>query len=332
MYYLLGISITLAFLLIVNMTVAVAASLVWRAISGLVKNISVGTRAKIIFGLRTLPIVAALIFVLAFIVPAYLLHEPDDSGEIVSTKLALIAVLCATGVVIAVFRVFQTWLSTRQLMKNWLGDSTQINIAGVDLPIHRIAHKFPVLAVVGVFRPKIFVAEIVLATLADNELRAAIAHECGHLRAQDNFKRTVLRICRDLVILPVGKGLDLAWAQNAEVVADEFAANEGSHKAIDLASALVKITRIVPDGSTPSLPVGAYIITDREGDIASRVRRLLNFRYGSSQAIPRERRTLVLPPYAWSLGVALLLALHLTDQRLLLTTHKAIEHFVWIIQ
>lgn len=330
MYYLLGISITLAFLLIVNMTVAVAASLIWRAISGFAGTVSVGTRAKIIFGLRTLPIAAALIFVLAFIVPAYLLHEPEESGEVVSTKLALVAVLCAVGVAIAVFRVVQTWLSTQRLMRNWLSNSTRIDIEGVDLPIHRISHQFPVLAVVGIFRPKIFVAEIVLASLADNELRAAIAHEYGHLRGRDNLKRTILRICRDLVILPIGNGLDLAWAQNAEAVADEFAACEGNQKALDLASALVKITRIVPTGSSPSLPVGAYIITDREGDIASRVRRLLNLSEGFAE-VSRSRR-IALPSYALSVGITLLLVLHLTDRRLLLATHEAIEHFVWIIQ
>ena len=329
MYYLLGISITLAFLLIVNMTVAVAASIIWRTISPLVENVSVGTRAKIIFGLRTLPIVAALIFVLAFIVPAYLLHEPENSGEVVSAKLALIALLCAIGVIIAFLRVLQTWISTRRLMRNWLDSSTQIQIDGVDLPIHRIAHQFPVLAVVGVFRPRIFVAENVLATLGDHELRVAIAHELGHLHGRDNLKRTFLRICRDLAILPVGKRLDLAWAQNAEAVADEFAVNDSGGNALDLASALVKITRIVPAGYTPSLPVGAYIVTDREGDIASRVRRLLKLNDGVSAS---KSRILALPSYVWSLGVALLLTLHLADQRLLLTTHEAIEHFVRIIQ
>jgi Zn-dependent protease with chaperone function len=328
-FYLLGLSITLAFLLIVNMTAAVAASLVWRAISGFIDHVSVRTRAKIIFGLRTLPIAIALIFVLAFIVPAYLLHEPEDSGEVVSTKLAFIAMLCSIGVTVAVIRVLQTWLSTRRLMKNWLGSSTRIEIEGIGLPIHRISHQFPVLAVVGVFRPRIFVAEMVLASLADNELRAAIAHEYGHLHGRDNLKRTVLRICRDLVILPIGKGLDLAWAQNAEAVADEFAARADSRKAIDLASALVKITRIVPQDSAPSLPVGAYIITDREGDIASRVRRLLNL---SDRIAPIRPGILALPSYVWSFGIVLLLAIHFTDQRLLLTTHKAIEHFVWIFQ
>jgi len=330
-YYLLGISITLAFLLIVNMTAAVVASLVWRAISGMVGDLSVGTRSKIIFGLRTLPIVAALIFVLAFIVPAYLLHEPEDSGEIVSAKLALIAILCATGVTIATFRVLQTWLSTRSLMRNWLTGSTQIGIGGVDLPIHQISHQFPVLAVVGVFRPRIFVAETVLAALSENELRAAIAHEYGHLRGRDNLKRTILRICRDLVIFPIGEGLDLAWAQTAEIEADEFAAREGNRKALDLASAIVKISRIVPLGSTPTLPVGAYIITERGGDLSSRVTRLLSL--SDRTALRASRRgVLAVPPYVWSIGVGLLIALHLADQRLLLTTHEAIEHFVWIIQ
>lgn len=311
------------------MTVATVASVLWRVISGYISESSVDTRARIIFGLRTLPVAAALLFVVAFVVPAYLLHEPVESGEVVSAKLAFIAGLCAVAGVVAIFRVVQTWFSTWRLMKNWLAGATPIHIEGVGLPIYRIAHAFPVLAVVGVFRPRIFVAEIVLSSLGEDELRAAIAHEYGHLRSRDNLKRTILRVCRDLLILPIGKNLDLAWAQNAEAVADEFAARDGSRKALNLASALIKITRIVPKGTTPSLPVGAYILTDREGDIASRVRRLLHLSEGVA-LIPRQK-FFALPSYVWSLGVCLLLAIHFVDQRLLLTTHEAIERFVWII-
>lgn len=332
MYSLLGISLTFAFLLIVNMAVAIFISLLWRVISGPVQDLSVGSRAKILFGLRIFPVAAALIFVLAFIVPAYVLHEPEDSGEVVSTKLALIAILCLAGAFIAGFRVFKTWLVTRRLVRNWLLNSTEITVAGVGLPIRRIEHSFPVLAVIGIIRPRIFVAKKVLESLGDAELRAAIAHEYGHLRAKDNLKRTLLRVCRDLVILPIGKELDIAWAQDAEIVADEHAAAAAGVRALDLASALIKLSRIVPDGSAPTLPVGAYIITDRDGDVSSRIRRLLKLSERKALQNAAVTRLFSVPGYVWSLGGVVLLLLHLADQRLLLTTHRAIESFIWIIQ
>ena len=331
MYFLLGAALTLAFLLIVNMAAAVFASMLWHFIASPVRKLSVATRAKVIFGLRIFPVVAALVFVLAFVMPAYLILEPTDSGEVVSAKLTLIAGLCLIGVCVALLRVFKTWLVTHRLMANWLANSTAVVVDGVSLPIHRIEHAFPVLAVVGILRPRIFVAEKVLSSLSPEELRAAIAHEYGHLRARDNLKRTLLRVCRDLVMIPVGKGLDLAWAQNAEVVADEFAAVEGNVEALDLASALVKLTRIVPDGAAPTLPVGAYIITDREGDISSRIRRLL--RLSDRRPRPRKARlSLIGHSFLWVVTAAGLLTLHLADQRLLLTTHDAIERFVWLIR
>ncbi len=332
MYFLLGLSITLAFLLIVNMTVAMAASLFWKVIKIPARRLSVHARATLIFGLRVIPVVLALVFVKAFVLPAYFIHEPQNSGEVVSAKLALIALLCVAGVVIATVRVFQTWRATHRLMKNWLSHSSQVKVEGVGLPIHCIKHAFPVLAVIGIFRPRIFVAETVLETLEDGELRAAIAHEYGHLRARDNLKRTVLRICRDLVILPIGKDLDLAWAQSAEVVADEFAADRGASTALDLASALVKITRIVPSGVAPTLPVGAYIITDRQGDIANRINRLMRA-VDDRAGIRRDRRRWVSSPgFILTATSVALLAFHLSDQRLLLTTHEAIERFVKIVQ
>lgn len=332
MYFLLGLCVTLAFLLIVNMTVALVASLLWKVIKRPARRLSVQARTRLIFGLRIIPVVSALVFAKAFILPAYLIHEPEDSGEIVSAKLALIAVLCGLGVIVAAARVVQTWWTTHCLMANWLMHSNEVRIEEVGLPIHCIRHTFPVLAVIGVFRPRIFVAESVLETLGNGELRAAIAHEYGHLSARDNLKRSVLRVCRDLLILPIGRDLDLAWAQHAEVVADEFASDRGSTTALDLASALVKISRIVPSGAKPSLPVGAYIITDREGDIAARIRRLTDSLDANAFARPQRRRWFPAPGYVLTATVALLLAFHFTDQRLLLTTHEAIERFVRIVQ
>ncbi|MFM9903086.1 MAG: M56 family metallopeptidase [Pyrinomonadaceae bacterium] len=332
MYFVLGIALTLAFLLIVNMVVAIFASALWRAVLGFVQAFSVNARAQIIFGLRILPVAASLVFVIAFVIPAYLLHEPDSSGESVSGKLALIAFTSSFGVCIALYRVIETWLVTRRLTANWLSNAAEINIDGVSVPVYRIKHHFPVIAVIGIFRPKMFVAEQVLASLDQDEFRAAVAHEYGHLRANDNFKRTILRVCRDLLILPLGKSLDRAWAENAESVADEYAAQTGRCTAIDLASALVKIARIVPVNARPAMPAGAFLIGDSALDITSRVRRLI--RLSEKRGFYAQRKILGLAPAAWLWASALtiLSTLPLIDQRLLSSTHEAIEQFVRILQ
>lgn len=332
MYVLLGISLTLAFLLIVNMVVAIFSSALWRILSNRVQNFSVNARAQIIFGLRVLPVAAALVFVLAFLIPSYLLHEPGVSGEVVSRKLALIAIISSLGVIIALYRVFETWLVTRRLARNWLSDAVEIKPDNMRVPVHKIRHQFPVIAVIGIFRPKMFVAEQVLESLDQNEFAAAVAHEYGHLKAHDNFKRTLLRVCRDLLILPFGKGLDRAWAENAESVADEFAAKTGQSTALDLASALVKIARIVPDHANPAMPAGAFLIEEQNVDVTSRVRHLVLLSEGLDLKAGRSLLGLSPISWLWSAALTVLLILPLIDQRLLSSTHEAIEQFVRILR
>lgn len=332
MYFLLGISLILAFLLIVNMVVAIGASALWRILSGRIVYLSVGTRAQIIFGLRVLPVAAAIVFVSAFLVPSYLLHEPTSSGEVVSTKLGLIALISSLGVFVALYRVVGTWLATRRLAENWLKESVEITVEDIGIPVHRIRHEFPVIAVIGILRPRFFVAEQVLESLDENEFAAAIAHEYGHLRANDNFKRTVLRVCRDLLILPLGKVLDNAWSDNAESVADEFAAAKGRSTALDLASALVKIARIAPLGKSPAMPAGAFLIEDQNADITSRVKHLV--RLSETGGVTERKYILGLSPLIWlsSATLAALVILPFIDRRFLYSTHEAVEQFVSLLR
>lgn len=332
MYFLLGISLTLAFLLIVNMAVAILASAFWRVISSHVQNINVGTRAQIIFGLRMLPVAVALVFVFAFLVPSYLLHEPISSGEVVSSKLGLIAIVSSLGVLIAFLRVIQTWWATRRLTANWLSSGLRIEIDNIGVPVYRIRHQFPVIAVIGIFRPKMFVAEQVLESLDPNEFAAAIAHEYGHLRANDNFKRTLLRVCRDLLIVPFGKGLDQAWAENAESVADEYAATRGRSTALDLASALVKIARIVPTGARPAMPAGAFLIEEQNTDITARVRRLVWL--SETNSLAGRPHFLGFSPAAWlsAASLATLMIFPLLEQQCLTSTHEIVEQFVSLLR
>ena len=332
MYTLLGISLTLAFLLIVNMAVAIFASALWRVVSKHVLGLSVGTQAQLIFGLRILPVAAALVFVFGFVVPSYLLHEPLESGEIVSNKLGLIAAASSIGVLIALYRVLSTWWVTRSLTANWLRSAEPLQLADVSVPTFKISHQFPVIAVVGIFRPKLFVAEQALASLDQNEFSAAIAHEFGHLRANDNFKRTVLRVCRDLLIVPFGKELDHAWAENAESLADEFAATRGGSTALDLASALVKIARIVPANTCPAMPAAAFMIGETQTDITTRVRRLV--RLSETKLIAEQHRFLGFSPFGLFSAAALaaLIVLPLIDQQCLTSTHEVVEQFVSLLR
>ncbi len=227
MYYFLGISIFLASLLVLNFLVSLAASLIWNFAEKHTLNWSPRKRKQAIFALRIFPLAAALIFVLAFLLPSYLLFEPHSPDEIVSPKLAVPALLSLFGITFALFRVFGTFRRTRNLLKSWLERSEKISLEEISVPVYRLRHPFPVIAVVGTFRPKMFIAEQIFDELSREEISAAIRHETGHLAERDNLKRTLMRVCRDLLVLQMGRRLEIAWSENAEIAADEFAAQKG---------------------------------------------------------------------------------------------------------
>ncbi|MFZ0750939.1 MAG: M56 family metallopeptidase, partial [Pyrinomonadaceae bacterium] len=255
MYTLLGISLGLAAFLTVNAVASFAGAGLWRLIKSPLQRCSAHTRAELLFAFRVAPLLLSTMFVAAFLVPAYFLHEPYGTNEVVSGKLATLAIISATGILLAISRGIRSWLATRLLLKAWLRSATPITLAGVSIPSFKLTHEFPVLAVVGTFRPRLFVTEQVLTTLTQDELHSAIAHEAAHLSARDNLKRSLLRGCDDaLLMIPCGRSLDRAWADTSESAADEYAARTSSSAAVNMAAALVKVARMVPQGSRAVVP------------------------------------------------------------------------------
>lgn len=330
MYFPLGFSLLFAFLLLVNMAAGLGSAAVWGLLAKRTATLPAFVRAEIIFFLRLGPLAAAILLVFAFIVPAYLLHEPENSGEVVSLKLGFLAVVSGIAVVITLTRVVRGLLSTRRLAAAWKTDAQPLEVEGFELPVYRTQHRFPAAAVVGIFRPRIFVAGSTVDSLTSCELRAVLSHEVGHIRSRDNLKRLILRVCRDLLLVPIGSDLDKAWAENAEAAADEYVASQGRSMALDLASALVKLARLTAAKTTPPLALHAALL-DGEADVTQRVRRLLELADESGPVIPRRTHYANAARLA-AAAVMGLLVLHFVDRRLLLTTHEAIEHFVWIIR
>lgn len=328
MYFLLGISVMFALLLVLNLLISAAATILWRVLAPNTENWTARRRAQTIFALRIFPFVSALIFVVAVVIPAYLLFEPHASGEVVSLKLGLIATASSVGVIAAIYRVFGTWWKTRRLTSNWLKNAEPIEFAGVSIPTYRMRHPFPVIAVIGMFHPRIFIAQQIFDSLDNTEIQAAIAHEYGHLAARDNFKRTLMRVCRDLLVFPFGRSLDRAWSENVESAADEYAAQKGSLTAISLAAALVKIARIVPHGTKPAMPSGAFLITDQTNFVTCRIRRLLQL--AETKLNPAGYNFLGFGLTFWISTFAIMTAavLFATNQNCLEQTHYALEHFV----
>jgi Zn-dependent protease with chaperone function len=275
----LGISLVLALLLTINATSTMVTAGLGRLFKPLLRKCSARTRAEILFVMRIGPPVNAIVAIVAFMIPSYLLYEPHVTDEYVSWKLGTLAGLSAVGVGLAFLRGVRSWLATRSLLKQWLSSATQITLDAISVPTFVFRHPFPIIAVVGALRPRLFIANQVLESLSEEELSAAIAHEYGHLAAHDNFKRAVMRISRAaLLLIPCGRSLDRAWIEASESAADEHAAQRSSLVALNLASALVRIAKMIPKGQQQIMPasVSAFLAGHEDTPrVRVRVRRLV---------------------------------------------------------
>src|SRR6185503_15661674 len=173
----------------------------------------------------------------------------------------------------------RSWLATRSLLKDWLAASTRVDLEAITVPTFILQHSFPIIAVVGALRPRLFIASHVFESLSQEELVAALAHEYGHLAAGDNFKRSVMRISRAaLLLIPCGRSLDRAWSEASESAADEYAAQRSSLVALNLASALVRIAKMIPKGQQQIMPASVSTFLAGNEDtprVRVRVRRLV---------------------------------------------------------
>ena len=328
MYALLCICLTLSALLAVNALASALAGVVWRALAPRVRGWDAGARARLLFALRVSPPAAAAALALALIVPAYLLYEPHDSGEGVGVKLMILACVSAAGVLLACWRVARTWVATRRLARDWLHHAEPFEVEGAQVPTFRIRHSFPVIAVIGVLRPRLFVASQVFDALSTDELAAALAHEHGHVEGRDNLKRALLQAGEDALLhAPLGRSLRREWQRESEMAADELAAAAGPAAALDLASAIVKISKLIPRGARPSLPAGAHLLGDGDDGTSRRVRNLLRL---ASNAEHIRAGLHSRSPLAAALCLCLFAAgaLLVTHTELLKATHVAIEQVV----
>ncbi len=333
MYELLGISLALSGLLTFNAFASMLAAMLWRVLQPRAQTWSAVTRSQLLFALRVFPGVVAILCVMALLVPAYIAHEPRHQAEDVSLQLGLLATFSAAGLSLAVWRGVAAWIATRQLITSWLRNSEPLVLEQVAIPAYRLRHPFPVIAVVGTFRPRLFIADHLFGSLNREELTAAIAHECGHLAARDNLKRALLRSCRDvLTIVPCGRLLDREWAAASEAAADEYAARNGGDVALDLAAALVKIARLVPAGARPVMPASALLIGEDVGGIAHRVRLLAHL--ATARHFQGESASAAIPASLWlSFGALVTAALLIaTNSTSLSTIHRLIEVAVSTLQ
>jgi hypothetical protein len=231
-----------------------------------------------LLALRVLPALVGAVVAAGVTLPAFLVFEPRDAAETAGLTFSLLVLAGLRAIVQGLARGTTDWRESRRLHRSWMKEGRPLALADAPVPAYRIRHPFPVVSIVGILRPRLFVAEQVLERLTPAELRAVLAHEAGHVRAADNLKRLLVRLCPALPSRSAARRLEERWEQAAEEAADARAGDS-----LELAAALVKTARLAPVGTRIELPVASF---HKGSALARRVRRLTQTVATGAEASP----------------------------------------------
>ncbi len=187
--------------------------------------------------LGAVPLAMAALFTLGFTLPSYELLDSRVADEGICMAPLVLAAGCLLFMSVGIARA----LLARRVPTNSLMAGLPDTHSAEMVPIYQTSRSCPTLTVAGIYTPKVLVSEVALATLSEDELRSALRHELAHIEAQDNLKKLLFRF----LDFPGMAKLEQAWSEAAEIAADNAAVSSLS-QALDLASALIKISRITP--------------------------------------------------------------------------------------
>ena len=263
-----------------------------------------------LFMLRVAPFGISAAVSLLLILPSFVVFETHSMDEDLGTfVLGICAVLF---VFVGLFRVVVAEVRTRRIVKACLEGAVEFKSADIT-PAVITPKTISPLMVVGIRVPRIVISQSTHHILSDGELLAAVRHEAQHLRARDNLKKAIF----NCLAFPGTAGLEAAWQKAAELSADNSAVSS-RREALDLAAALIKLSRRSSHQTMPVFAIG--LINDSEAT-AKRVEQLLAWKEASEVASDRWRYA-VLAVCAACLAVAMKLGLVLS------LFHTITERFV----
>jgi hypothetical protein len=136
-----------------------------------------------------------------------------------------------------------------------------------------------------------------------------------------------------LLLIPCGRSLDRAWSEASESAADEHAAQQSSFVALNLASALVRIARMIPQGQRQVIPasVSAFLAGEDSPGVKVRVRRLVELATADPSLLASNASIVrFVPWFVLTLIVVISVTIESRPQ-VLATVHEFVEHVVAVL-
>lgn len=307
MFALRGAVVSLGFFAVMYCTLSCLVVSGWWATGG-ARRMRPARSAGFLFGLRILPLATSTLVAIFLTLPSFWLMErrsfDEDGTTFLLAAFALLLLIAGTA------RVLRARSRTTQAVTAWLASAGSASEAGVSAT--SAAKGAPALMLVGVCRPQVMVSDTAAAVLSEQELQVAVRHELAHQRSGDNLKKLLINAAP----FPAMSSVEAAWREAAELAADD-AAVASRQDALDLASALIKLSR----GSQPwAEPEMASALVCGSSSISLRVWRLLQWH------APRRR---VRRAWPWALLSAVIVAGIATHYgATLILTHRLTELIV----
>jgi len=289
---------------------------IWRSVRLWLRQRPPQCCADLLFSLRMVPLISAASVTAVFTVPSFLLLEPRSIDEPFGI-VPLVLGACGLGLIAAgVSLAASALLRASRTIATWVGDAQRVNSGGT-VPIWRLSRVAPSLTAAGILRPRVLISRAAEFVLTPRELDVALRHEFTHVRRHDNWKKLALR----LAAFPGMHDLESAWLQSTEMAADD-AAVTSTGEALDLAAALIKLSRIPVAVPVPELTTS--LVSDPASAVKARVERLIAWREPQ-----REERSAYSRWVGWCAGLAVVAICFSSYGELLAGVHAATE---WLVR
>lgn len=313
MFALRGIAVSLTFFVLLYCFLSALVAVSWRWLKLL--RAAEQSIADLLFVLRVLPLFVSVLITAAFVVPSFQILEPRSIDEGTGTLPLAFGAAALLLIAYGSYRVISAQIRTSRIVAGWLEGASPIETTAQTTTLTLCSRReTPPLTLVGMREPRVLVSEAAFALLGQDELQVALRHELAHIGSWDNLKKLVFRFAP----FPGLAKMEAAWSQAAELAADDAAVSNLSD-ALDLAAALVKLSRLVPVEVAPACTVG--FVT---GTIRARIARLLAWDESGNTRLRSIPRWLAIPPV-----LVVVLSAFATYGPALALTHEVTE---WLVR
>jgi hypothetical protein len=264
--------VVLAAYTLLNMASSVFVAILWRTRAVAPANLPPAVRARRLLWLRAVPTGVSTLVALGVVAPAFAIFEPFGMKETMGPVVLMLAATASAQIAVAIFMAARSIIITARIEREWLSTSAPLAV-GTAMPAFAIESTSPIIALVGVWKPKLLAARSVIDACSAEEIARIVGHERGHLQSRDNLKRWAMGALPDLLrCAPIHDEIVEAWHHAAEDAADDATTGKDAVARAELAALLLKVARLAPHPLWRSAIVSPFV--ERDG-LERRVRRLI---------------------------------------------------------